>query len=108
MADSETCICCGDYIPEGQMVCLKCEKTIAQNFIENLKKKEGLDLEKQICNHCGKELDVFDLQQDFTIHRKIEYGSSYDGCIVHLQLCCDCFDKTVEACKVNPITEVTV
>ena len=32
MADSETCICCGDYIPEGQMVCLKCEKTIAQNF----------------------------------------------------------------------------
>lgn len=61
---------------------------------------------KKVCNHCGRELDVFDLQQDFTIHKKIQYGSSYDGCQVHYQLCCDCFDKAVEQCKVNPIKEV--
>ena len=102
MTDSETCICCGEYIPEGYMVCRKCAETTVQTT------KEGLGLKKQICNHCGKELDIFDLQQEFTIHRKIEYGSSYDGCIVHLQLCCDCFDKMVESCKVNPITEVAV
>lgn len=61
--------------------------------------------DKKVCNHCGRELDVFDLQQDFTIHKKIQYGSSYDGCRVHFQLCCDCFDKAVEQCKVNPIEE---
>lgn len=60
---------------------------------------------KKICNRCGRELDFFDLQQDFTIHKKIQYGSSYDGCQVHYQLCCDCFDKAVEECKVNPIKE---
>lgn len=61
---------------------------------------------KKVCNRCGRELDVFDLQQDFTIHKKIQYGGSYDGCQVHYQLCCDCFDKAVEQCKVNPIKEV--
>ena len=61
--------------------------------------------EKKVCNKCGKELDIFDLQQDFTIHRQIEYGSIYDGCGVHYQLCCDCFDEAVEECKVSPIRE---
>ena len=26
MADAERCICCGEIIPEGRMVCPKCEK----------------------------------------------------------------------------------
>lgn len=63
--------------------------------------------EKKVCNHCGKELDLFDLQQDFTIHKRIEYGSIYDGCNLHLQLCCDCLDRTVQSCKVTPIEEVS-
>lgn len=61
--------------------------------------------EKNVCNYCGKELDVFDLQQDFFIHTRIGYGSIYDGDFVRLQLCCDCFDKLVGACKVSPIIE---
>lgn len=61
---------------------------------------------KYICNYCGKELDFYDFQGDFTIHKQqIEYGSIHDGDSVHLQLCCDCFDKLVEDCKVNPIDE---
>lgn len=63
--------------------------------------------EKKVCNVCGRELDFFDLQQDFTIHRKIEYGSIFDGDIVDMQLCCDCFDDLVNECKVSPITEVS-
>ena len=22
----DTCVCCGEYVPEGRMVCWKCEK----------------------------------------------------------------------------------
>lgn len=60
---------------------------------------------KKICNCCGKELDLFDLQNDFAIHKKIEYGSVYDGCKVDLNLCCNCFDVLAESCKVSPISE---
>lgn len=61
--------------------------------------------EKKFCNRCGVELDFFDLQQDFSIHRKIGYGSIYDGSTVDLQLCCECFDKMAEECTVSPISE---
>lgn len=61
--------------------------------------------DKKLCNCCGKELDFFDLQQDFTIHKNIGYGSIYDGDSVHFQICCECFDKIAEECVVFPIIE---
>lgn len=61
--------------------------------------------DKNVCNLCGKELEFFDLQNDFTIHRKVQYGSIYDGYTVNLKLCCDCFDDLVQQCKVNPMSE---
>lgn len=61
--------------------------------------------EKKVCSRCGGELDFYDLQQDFSIHKKIGYGSIYDGCSVDLQLCCECFDRMVETCAVSPISE---
>ena len=68
-------------------------------------------MKKVICNMCGKELDVWDLQenQDYSLHTKIGYGSKHDGDNVNLDLCCDCFDKILDKiiplCKHNPITE---
>ena len=59
-----------------------------------------------ICNHCGKELDFFDLQNDFSIHRRIGYGSVHDGDDVHIRLCSECFDELVEDCEVSPIEEM--
>jgi len=56
--------------------------------------------DKRVCNYCGKELDLFDLQEDFSIHRQ------HIGYNVDLQLCCDCFDKIVSECNVSPIEEV--
>lgn len=55
------------------------------------------------CNGCGRELDFWDLQQNFTIHKRVEYGSIYDGSLVDLRLCCECFDSLVQACKLPPI-----
>jgi len=48
---------------------------------------------------------MWDLQQDFTIHTKVGYGSIHDMDTVHYQLCCDCFDKAVEESRVSPIIE---
>lgn len=62
----------------------------------------------KICNRCGRELDFWDVQEDFTIYRHIGYGSVHDGDIVNLHLCCDCFDKIVDECKVSPVEEVGV
>ena len=62
--------------------------------------------ENLICNHCGKELDFFDLQNDFSIHRRIGYGSIHDGDDVHMYLCSECFDNLVSECKVSPIEEI--
>ena len=58
-----------------------------------------------VCNHCGKELDFFDRQEDFSIHKQIGYGSAHDGDIVCMRLCCDCFDKLIDECCISPIEE---
>lgn len=58
------------------------------------------------CNRCGRELDFWDLQQDFTIHKeKLGYGTSHDGDSVHLQVCCSCFDALVDECVIDPVEE---
>lgn len=58
---------------------------------------------KKVCNLCGKELDIFDLNQAFVMNNHIGYGSMHDGDDVSLRLCCDCFDKLIEKCVVSPI-----
>lgn len=58
------------------------------------------------CNRCGHPLDFWDLQEDLSIHKeKLGYGTKHDGDSVHLRLCCACFDKFVDECVVNPVTE---
>lgn len=61
---------------------------------------------QQYCNRCGRPLDFWDLQEDFSIHKyELGYGTKHDGDSVDLQLCCDCFDKLVEECAISPIKE---
>lgn len=59
-----------------------------------------------VCNRCGRELDFWDIQEDFTIHRHVGYGSIHDGDVVNIRFCCDCFDAIVDECKVSPIEGV--
>ncbi len=58
--------------------------------------------ENKICNYCGKELDEFDLQEEFNIHTIVGYGSEHDGEEIDLWLCCECFDKIVDKCELSP------
>lgn len=59
---------------------------------------------------CGKELDMWDLQEDFSFNHHVGYGSKYDCDVIHLALCCDCFDKVMDyivpQCKISPITSI--
>lgn len=57
------------------------------------------------CNICGNPLDEWDLQEDFTIHTVVGYGSKYDLSEVDLRMCCACFDAIVDTCKISPLLE---
>lgn len=61
--------------------------------------------EKITCNKCGKEFDLWDIQEDFSIHRQLGYGTKYDGDYLSMNLCCDCMEILIEECSVFPIVE---
>lgn len=45
------------------------------------------------CNKCGKEMDIWDRQENFSINRRCGYGTKYDGFGIQLNLCCDCMEE---------------
>lgn len=55
------------------------------------------------CNKCGKKMDMWDIQEDFSLQRNLGYGSRYDGDNLDLDLCCDCMDKLIEECVIPPV-----
>lgn len=61
-----------------------------------------------ICNVCGKELDVLD---KFELTTSFGYGSKRDLDILDLKLCTACVDslvdKLVSVSKVSPVIEYT-
>ena len=57
-----------------------------------------------ICNKCGKQLDIIDINSEFTIHKDLGYGTKYDGETLDLKLCCDCMEEIIDSCRFSPIT----
>lgn len=57
------------------------------------------------CNFCGKEMDEFDNLFDFSVSKRVGYGSIHDGDMLELKLCCSCFDKIMGSCAINPFIE---
>ena len=60
-----------------------------------------------VCNKCGKELDLWDTQENFYIERSLGYGTKYDGDKLKIHLCCDCMEKLIDECVVSPISDNT-
>lgn len=54
------------------------------------------------CNKCGRKLDVVDQNAGLKFVLYPGYGSKYDLCAVTVELCCGCFDKFIDSCKINP------
>ena len=63
-------------------------------------------VKKYYCNRCGRELDFWDVQQNFTIDKvRIEYGSEYDGDSLHLRFCTKCMDELIKECRISPVRD---
>lgn len=60
-----------------------------------------------VCNKCGKVFDMWDSQEDFTITRKLGYGTSHDGNNLNLRICCRCMDELIYSCVISPVVEDT-
>ena len=58
-----------------------------------------------ICNKCGKKFDIWDTQENFSVYRRLGYGTKYDGDDLELDLCCDCMEKLIDECIISPIVE---
>lgn len=58
-----------------------------------------------VCNKCGKNLDIFDEQENFTLTRKLGYGTKYDGEELRINLCCGCMESLIDSCTVSPIVD---
>jgi len=63
------------------------------------------------CNFCGKVLDVWDEQNDFSaLKEEIQYGSKYDLSKLKVRLCNDCFDLLMDTfrdkCCIDPIQNI--
>lgn len=57
------------------------------------------------CSKCGRELDMWDRQNNFVIHRSVHYGSKYDMTEVSVRLCNRCFDTFADSCVNSPVTK---
>lgn len=57
------------------------------------------------CNLCGKELNIFDTIENYSITKKIGYGSIHDGESLDLHICCECMDAIISQCVVDPVEE---
>ena len=55
------------------------------------------------CNLCGKVFDEYDRNQDFSIYRRIVYGSDFDGCFICIDICNSCLDKLIDSCVISPV-----
>lgn len=60
-----------------------------------------------ICNKCGKQFNLWDTQEDFSIKRHLGYGTKYDGGKLNIKLCCDCMEKLIDECGISPISDYT-
>ena len=71
-----------------------------------------MDNEVKYCTMCNKTLDEWDLQEDFSYHKWIGYGSVYDLNKLDIQLCCGCFDKVLtfvlKSSVNNPLQEYDI
>jgi hypothetical protein len=60
--------------------------------------------EQSVCNKCGKTLDIWDIQEDFTLQKKLEFGTKYDRLQLKLRLCCKCMENLIDECEVSPLS----
>lgn len=78
------------------------EQNGGSNMNITMSKTKG-ELDRPVCNICGKPLDIFDETEGLAICKHLGYGTAYDGNDLDFHTCCACMDKIISSCKVSPI-----
>lgn len=56
MADVDRCVMCGELIPEGRQVCLRCEKRCRAGTTNRKDENHGkVQLPQRRCNQTGRD-----------------------------------------------------
>lgn len=50
-------------------------------------------------------MDDFDIQEGFSFHQRLGYGSRHDEDQLDLDLCCACVDQLIDECAISPLTD---
>ena len=61
----------------------------------------------KVCNRCGKELDIWDEQEKFSIDTILGFGTKYDGANLNIRWCCSCMETLIDECVISPIKDNT-
>jgi len=48
---------------------------------------------------------MWDISENFHIHKNLGYGTKYDGDNLKLNLCCSCIEEIIDNCTISPIEE---
>lgn len=65
----------------------------------------GTAVSRRKCNLCGTTYDTWDDLENFSITKKLGFGTKYDGSNLDLHLCCECLQNLVDICAISPIHE---
>lgn len=67
-----------------------------------------MEKEKEVlrCNICGKEFDMWDEQEAFSLHKQLGYGTKFDGEYLNINICCECMENIICSCQISPLTDV--
>ena len=61
-----------------------------------------MNIDDAVCNRCGRSLDFWDKQEDFSIIKKLGYGTKYDGQRLRYRVCCSCIEDLIFECVICP------
>ena len=55
------------------------------------------------CNLCGNVIDPMTGRGGIHISEELGYGSKYDMDLLDMEICYECLDRIVDACRISPV-----
>jgi len=90
--NSDRCVCCGAYVPEGRMVCTQCEKNEYKSPVSVMISDMATKLEKTQEGIIIKAIQDVDVKVDkYALIKAIETDRKYqEGKLIEVVRCKDC------------------
>ena len=94
MANAERCICCGEIIPEGMMVCPTCQLTVRESGLTVKFSSEVSGADNCMCHACHHIGRVVKLKLPLTMYHD---GKRLSTTYSNYWLCFNCREKLIDA-----------